>query len=215
MPRAGLTAADVVTAAAQIADEAGYPNLTLALVAQRLGVRTPSLYKHVDGLPDLQHRIAVLAMTELGEVIRDGMLGLSGQDALGALARATRDYVIAHPGRYTATVGAEFTGSGDPLHSAAARVMDSIAAVLRGYGIAEDQIVHAIRTLRCTLHGFAVLQAGSAFQWSDDADESFEWLIGFMDRGLQSPASPPGRLLDRSPDLPLPAPGLPAGQLSD
>jgi hypothetical protein len=45
--------------------------------------------------------------------------------------------------------------------------------------------VHAIRTLRCLLHGFAVLQAGQAFQWSPDADESFEWLLGFMDRGLR------------------------------
>ena len=62
MPRAGLTAESVVTAGAEIADELGYANLNLALVAQRLGVRAPSLYKHLDGLADLQHRIATLAI---------------------------------------------------------------------------------------------------------------------------------------------------------
>jgi AcrR family transcriptional regulator len=185
MPRAGLTADDVVAAGAEIADEIGYPNLTLGMIAKRLGVRTPSLYKHVDGLRDLQHRIATLATTELGEAIRDAMLGMAGRDALAALAKATRSYVTVHPGRYTATIGAEFLGPDDPLLKAGTRVIESIAAVLRGYGLTEDETVHAIRTLRCTLHGFAMLHAGNGFQWSGDADDSFEWLIGFMDRGLR------------------------------
>jgi AcrR family transcriptional regulator len=192
MPRTGLTAGDVVLAGAEIADEVGFGRLTLGMVAQRLGVRAPSLYKHVDGLADLQHRIAALAMREMGEVIRDAMLGRSGYEALAALARAVRSYVTAHPGRYTATVGAEFTGPDDPLLTASTRVIESIGAVLHGYGIAADEVVHAIRTVRCTLHGFAVLQAGNAFQWSDDADESFEWLIGFMDRGLRGSQPRPG-----------------------
>ncbi|HMH94922.1 MAG TPA: TetR-like C-terminal domain-containing protein [Streptosporangiaceae bacterium] len=132
--------------------------------------------------------MATLAMTELGDVIRDVILGRSGADALAALARAMRSYVTAHPGRYTATVGAEFVGPDDPLLAASTRVIETLAAALRGYGIAQSDMVHAIRTLRCTLHGFAVLQAGQAFQWSPDADESFEWLIGFVDRGLR-PAS--------------------------
>jgi hypothetical protein len=72
----------------------------MALLADRLGVRTPSLYKHVGGLADLQHRVATLAMTELGEVIRDAVQGRAGFDALAALLTAVRDYVAAHPGRY-------------------------------------------------------------------------------------------------------------------
>ena len=78
MPRAGLNGADVVAAAAGLADETGYAGLTMALLADRLGVRTPSLYKHVGGLADLQHRVATLAMTELGEVIRDAVQGRAG-----------------------------------------------------------------------------------------------------------------------------------------
>jgi hypothetical protein len=47
----------------------------------RLGVRPPSLYKHVDGLADLQHRLATQAMTEFGEVLRDAVQGQAGRDA--------------------------------------------------------------------------------------------------------------------------------------
>jgi AcrR family transcriptional regulator len=156
----------------------------MGLLAQRLGVRAPSLYKHVDGLADLQHRVATLAMTQLGDAVRDAMQGRAGRDALTALLTATRAYVTAHPGRYTATIGAEFTGPDDPLLAASARVIDSIAAVLRGYGVGEAEMVHAIRTIRCTLHGFAALQASNGFQWSGDPDETFDWMIGFIDRGL-------------------------------
>jgi AcrR family transcriptional regulator len=183
--RAGLTAGDVVRAAAEIADETSFANLTLGRVAERLGVRAPSLYKHVDSLADLQHRVATLAMTEFGEIARDAAAGLAGRDALAALAHALRGYVTAHPGRYTATVGAKFTGRDDPLLTAGTRVIELIGAVLRGYHIDEDTIVHAIRSVRCTLHGWATLQAVNGFQWSGDLDVSFAALIDFMDSGLR------------------------------
>jgi AcrR family transcriptional regulator len=186
VPRAGLTGDDVVASAAGLADEIGFQGVTMGLLADRLGVRPPSLYKHVDGLADVQHRLAALAMAELGEVIRDAVQGKAGYDALAAMMTEIRGYVIAHPGRYMATTGAEVTGPDDPLQAASTRVIGSIAAVLRGYGIAEVEMTHAIRTIRSTLHGFAILEISRGFQWDADPDESFQWMIGFIDRGLRS-----------------------------
>jgi len=185
VPRAGLTGDDVVASAAGLADEIGFQGVTMGLLADRLGVRAPSLYKHVGGLADVQHRLASLALTELGEVIRDAVQGRAGIDALAALLTAVRGYVSAHPGRYMATIGVEATGPDDPLQAASTRVIDSIAAVLRGYGTAEGEMTHAIRTIRSTMHGFAILEASRGFQWDADPDESFEWMIRFIDRGLR------------------------------
>jgi AcrR family transcriptional regulator len=81
VPRSGLSRDDVVAAAAGLVDEIGYHNLTMGLLAQRLGIRTPSLYKHVDGLADLQHRIATLAITEWGNAVGDALRGRAGLDA--------------------------------------------------------------------------------------------------------------------------------------
>ena len=185
MPRAGLSGGDVVAAAAGLADEVGYAGLTMGLLAERLGVRTPSLYKHVGGLDDLQHQLATLVMTEVGDVIRDAVQGRAGADALAALLHAVRGYVTQHPGRYTATTAGKLRGPDDPLLAATTRLLATIAAVLRGYGIGEDEMDHAIRTIRCTIHGFAVLETSGGFQWSNDPDESFEWMIRFVDRGLR------------------------------
>jgi AcrR family transcriptional regulator len=185
VPRTGLAGPAVVIVAADLADEVGYQSLTMGLLAERLGIRTPSLYKHVDGLADLRHRIGVLAMTQLGDQLRDAIGGRSGRAALAALAGAFRRFVTGHPGRYGATLGAVVGGPGDPLHHASARVLDAIAAVLRGYGIPADQTDHALRTLRSLLHGFATLQAAGGFQRAADPEETFAWLIGFVDRGLR------------------------------
>ena len=59
LPRAGLTQARVVDEAVDFADEVGLSKLTLAALAKRLGVREPSLYKHVDGMDALQRDIAL------------------------------------------------------------------------------------------------------------------------------------------------------------
>lgn len=51
MPRAGLSSANVVAAAAGLVNEVGLQGLTMGLLAQRLGIRAPSLYKHVTDRP--------------------------------------------------------------------------------------------------------------------------------------------------------------------
>jgi AcrR family transcriptional regulator len=185
VPRAGLAPASVVAAGAALADEVGLAGLTMGLLAERLGVRTPSLYKHVGGLEDLGRRIAVLALNEAADAVGGAVQGYAGRDALAAAARAFRAFVLAHPGRYAATIGTEPTGPDDPLAEAGQRLLAGFRAVLRGYDIAEADTDHALRLLRSLCHGFATLQAANAFQWSTDVDESFEWLIAFADRGLR------------------------------
>lgn len=48
-PRIGLTLLKIVETAAEIADANGIQEVTLASLAQRLGIRSPSLYNHVKG----------------------------------------------------------------------------------------------------------------------------------------------------------------------
>ncbi|MFD3451069.1 TetR/AcrR family transcriptional regulator [Streptomyces sp. NPDC058691] len=176
----------MVAAGAALADEVGLANLTMGLLAERLGVRTPSLYKHVGGQEDLIRRIAALALSEAGDAIGRAVQGYAGRDALAAAARSFRAFVLEHPGRYGATIGLEPSGPDDPLITASRRSLGPFTAVLRGYDVAESDVDHALRMLRSLFHGFATLQAANSFRWSADIDESFEWLIAFTDRGLRA-----------------------------
>lgn len=185
MPRAGLAPAAVTLAAADLADEISPAPLSISLLAERLGVKGPSLYKHVDSLADLTRRIALLGATELGDALREAMQGLAGGDALAAAAQVVRTFVKEHPGRYSATVGITPTGPEDPLAIALERTLGSFAAVLRGYHLAPEHEIHAIRLLRSVVHGFATLEASNGFQMDTNVDESFAWTVAFVDRGLR------------------------------
>nr|WP_218908929.1 TetR/AcrR family transcriptional regulator [Nocardiopsis sinuspersici] len=174
-----MTPALVAEEAARLSDEEGFRSLSLAAVAQRLGVATPSLYKHVDGLAGLRREVALLGANGLGEWVQRAAVGRSGPDALRAVADAYRRYAHTHPGRYTALqqlpglAGAEPGLTTDPV--------PVLAAVLRGFGIPEDQMVHAIRTLRSTLHGFVDLETHGGFGLPEDVDRTYALLLeGFI-----------------------------------
>src|SRR5436309_14477529 len=101
--RVGLDQATVVEAAAKLVDEEGIEQLTLGRLAERLGVRTPSLYNHVAGLTGLKHDLALYCLRDLLDRVRLATIGKSGAQAIIALADAYRTYAREMPGSYALT----------------------------------------------------------------------------------------------------------------
>ncbi|WP_030166005.1 TetR-like C-terminal domain-containing protein [Spirillospora albida] len=187
MPRAGLSPDAVVDAAVTVVDEAGPAALTLAAVANRAGVATPSLYKHVRNLAEVRRLVTVRVMEELTDRLREAALGRSRDDAVRALMRAYRAYVVEHPARYAAM---DQRPDPEPRAAAAAdRLLGIILAVLRGYGLDGEDLVHAARSLRSAVHGFAVLEAAGGFGLPEDLEKSYGLLIAMVTGGLPGPTA--------------------------
>jgi AcrR family transcriptional regulator len=181
MPRAGLDAESVVTAAARLADEAGLEGLTLARLASALGIRTPSLYAHVDGLPDLRARLGARGARELAAALQAAAAGRSGLDALCAVAGAYRAYAHAHPGTYAAM---QRPSERDENLAAGGAVVAVILAVLNGYGLHGDAAIHAVRAVRSALHGFVSLEREGGFGIPLSLQDSYDRLVRMIDAGL-------------------------------
>lgn len=182
MPRAGLSPASVTTRAADLVDEQGWANLTLAQVADAVGVRGPSLYKHVASLDDLRDRVATEATTRLAAALRAAEDDRDRAAALHRLCAAYREFAVAHPGRYEATQRVIIPGSEQA--EAAAEVMSIVSAVLARYDIDATGMVDATRTVRAALHGFTALELAGGFGLPDDIDRSFQRLVDGLDRLL-------------------------------
>jgi AcrR family transcriptional regulator len=181
MPRAGLDPEAVVTAAARLADEWGLHGLTLARLAAALGIRTPSLYAHVDGLGDLRARLGARGARELAGVLQVAAAGRSGGDALRAVAGAYRDYAHAHPGTYEAM---QVAFDRPENLAAGGEVVGLLLAVLDGYGLAGDAAVHAVRAVRAALHGFVSLERQGGFGLPLSLQTSYDTLVTMLDTGL-------------------------------
>jgi AcrR family transcriptional regulator len=183
MARAGLDTDAVVRAGARLADADGLEAVTLVRLASDLRVRPPSLYAHVDGLGDLLRRIGNRGALELADELQAAAAGRAGGDALIAVAQAYRQYALAHPGSYEALQRAPDPADPDAT-AVAERVVGVVVAVLRGYGLAGDDAVHAARVIRSALHGFVTLERGGGFAYPLRLDESYERLVAVLDRGL-------------------------------
>ncbi len=185
MPRAGLDTEAVVAAAAALADAEGLPQLTLGRLAAALGIRTPSLYAHVDGLSDLRARLGMRGARELTAALRVAAAGRSGRDALRAVAIAYRGYAHAHPGTYAAM---QVPGASEDNAAAAAELLRLIVAVLDAYGLEGEDAIHAVRVVRAALHGFASLEADGGFAIPIAIETSYGRLIEMLDAGLSRAA---------------------------
>jgi AcrR family transcriptional regulator len=185
VPRAGLTSDRVVTEAERVVDQVGFGNLSLAALAENLGVRQPSLYKHVAGLPALKQAVAVRAKAELADVFARAAVGKSRGDAIQAIAVAYRQWAHEHPGRYEAALRAPDPNDPDDAAASAAAV-SVIFEVLSGYELHGTDAVHAARALRSALHGFVSLEAAGGFGLPFDLDDSYSRLVGVYVSSLEA-----------------------------
>jgi AcrR family transcriptional regulator len=189
VPRRGLDSGQVIDAAIAIADRDGLDAVTLARVADSLGVRPPSLYHHVEGRDGLLRAIALRGLRELTASLQAAALGRAGTEALSATAHAYRNYAHTHPGAYAATLRA--AAPEDAEHGQAGReALQVLAAVLRAWQLEDEEMLHAVRVIRSALHGFVSLEAGGGFALPLDLDLSFERLIGTLAAGLPATAQP-------------------------
>ena len=173
----------MIDAAAALADRDGFDALTLGAVAAALGVRPPSLYNHVAGLDGLRRDLALRGVQELGERIRDAAVGRAGTDALAALAEAYRAYARERPGLYRALQRAPAPGDAE-LAAAAERLLQPILAVLAGFGLWGDDVIHAARSLRSAMHGFVELERLGGFGIDVDLDASYRFMVAAVSAGM-------------------------------
>ncbi|KRD15524.1 MULTISPECIES: TetR/AcrR family transcriptional regulator [unclassified Streptomyces] len=185
MGRVGLTTERLVRAGAELADEAGFEEVTVSALARRFDVRVASLYSHVKNSQDLRTRIALLALEELADRAADALAGRSGKDALTALADVYRDYAHEHPGRYAAAqlrLDPETAAA-----SAGVRHAQMTRALLRGYDLEEPDRTHAVRLLGSVFNGYVALELGGSFSHSaPDTDETWARVLDALDALLRN-----------------------------
>jgi AcrR family transcriptional regulator len=180
--RAGLDHAAVVRAAAALADEVGLEGLTLATLAEHLGVRTPTLYHYVDKLAGLRRELALLGLREMAARLGRAVMGKAGDDAILALAQSYRAFVKERPGLYASTVRAEPDDA--ELGAAGHEVIDIALRALAAYHLQGDDAIHMVRVLRSVLHGFATLESAGGFGMPLEVDETFRRLMETLLLGL-------------------------------
>lgn len=159
-------AKEVVTAARRLLEEEGAAALTMRRLAERLGIRAPSLYKHLPDKAALQAAIIATGLQEAAAAFEAA--GTDAAEALPALAAAYREFALAHPHLYRL-----MTNGPLPREQLPAGLEDRAAApVLRAAG---GDLALA-RALWAFAHGMVMLELDHRFP--TDADLDAAWRAG-------------------------------------
>lgn len=94
----GVRARDIVFEARKIVDEQGIEALSMRNLAQRLGIRAPSLYKHLANKESLESLLISIGFEEQAGLFESVLR--SSREPLLAMARVFRAYAQDHPGLY-------------------------------------------------------------------------------------------------------------------
>ncbi|NNF53646.1 MAG: WHG domain-containing protein [Acidimicrobiales bacterium] len=179
MARIRIDLEQVLAAAVVIVDRGGLAELSLSSVALHLGVRPSALYTHVAGSDGLHYVVAVHATTRLTSSVRNAAVGVAGRDALLSMALAYREYAVAHPGQYAATLVPP-TDDHSELVRANAELVALLAQVFATLGCEHAQAQAAAQALRTGLHGFVALEVTGA----KGDDEQFAHLVDLLTHRL-------------------------------
>jgi AcrR family transcriptional regulator len=92
--------AEAVVAARRILEEEGPDALTMRRLADEMGIRAPSLYKHFSGKADLEFLLIEDALFDVGEATHQALHDPGRHSPLLNLLVTYRTYSLSHPNLY-------------------------------------------------------------------------------------------------------------------
>jgi AcrR family transcriptional regulator len=166
-----VTKAAVIQTASDIADEKGLNNVSLKVVAEKLNIRTPSLYNHIESLDDLLRQIAHSGMKAMNERMSQNAIGKAGDIAIKSIGIEYLNFMIEHPGIYETIQWATWHGNDET-----AKIFDNYISLLTtlilSCHLKNPKIDEILNLLTGVLHGYTTLQLRNAFENPNDVRQS-------------------------------------------
>lgn len=185
MPAPSLTSRDqIVSMARQILEREGVDGLTMQKVARSVGVRAPSLYKHISGRAELMRSIIESVTADLGDALSAAADGEDAVSDLSEIARAFRAFAQSHPESYRLLFAPmpEEWRPGQEVALTAVDVVIRTCSALTG----PERALDGARLLTSWAHGFVSMELAGAFRMEGDVDEAFAFGVEQVTEALSS-----------------------------
>lgn len=198
MHKKGLTSEEITRAASEMIAEVGYANFSLRDLAARLGVRPSSLYNHVNGIGEINMAVAVDASLQMNRRMEEATRDLPPEEAFLKGLAEYRAFASENPEIYKALFRMpEKSNDEELLRRATLYAVRALRLICLDFELDDDDMIHFMRCLRSTLHGFVSLTAeGFLLRGGVPRDESFGVLSQMLLNQLKSMSPKYGRRED-------------------
>src|SRR4051812_36582788 len=174
MPARPRTSTDAILAAGEELLEArGVDAVTMQAIADRVGVRAPSLYKRFANRTALLAALADAGFAEQAATFRAVVRGTDPAADVARLATAYRAFAHRRPQMYRLLfleLGDAAEGATDPRRSAAQPLLELTERL-----VGKERSLDAARLLTAFVHGFVSMELGGAFRLGGNVDEAYRY----------------------------------------
>jgi AcrR family transcriptional regulator len=162
----------VETARRLIEAEGSAENVSLAMLAASLGVKAPSLYRHVDNKAELLQAVNLITHQKLTASVLAAAEAAprDPRSRVLAMGRAYREFVLHNSVTYQLAYAGTADNDPDPsVLEALAIPLQQVMAELAG----EAAALTALRGIWALMHGFTILEIQGRFRRGGDIEGAF------------------------------------------
>lgn len=177
MAHKGLNPDAVVKAAAELIEERGRDAFSMRILADSLGIKTASLYNHVDNMDSLLAEVCRYGLCLQKEVEMQAIEGKHGEDAVRLLADTYRRFAKEHRELYWLIMNMSAKDKW-VRDDAAVLFTDPLKKMLEDFQVKEEENIHFRRLFRAIVHGFVSQEEQGFFShYPADVEESFHFAV--------------------------------------
>jgi AcrR family transcriptional regulator len=177
---------EIIELCVEIVDKDGFLNLSVKTIADKLGIKPPSIYKHFPGgLGEIKDALMTYGWQRIDTKIARSAVGKAGENGLKAMCYALREFAHEHPGVFE-TVCWHNSYTSEQDQEMTKGVIASLYAVLNSLEFSDVQKMHVLRTLRGYVEGFAMLELHGSFGDKVSLDESFSYGVDALISGIMN-----------------------------
>ncbi|MDQ4501300.1 TetR/AcrR family transcriptional regulator [Sinomonas sp. ASV322] len=166
----------IVAAGRELAERHGIGGLTMQAVAERVGVRAPSLYKRVRNRDELVDLVVGATIDDLTEALRDATDGIDDpREQLRSLGNALRVFGQGRPKSYELIFGLAREAS-DSTREARERAVAPLLSACAAL-VGAEQALDAARLVTAWANGFISMELTGSFQMGGDVDRAWAWAL--------------------------------------
>jgi AcrR family transcriptional regulator len=176
--RARTSRDEILAAGRDLLEAGGLDAVTMQAVADRVGVRAPSLYKRVPNRAALVAAITAATQDELRHQLEPATRDPDPANALREIALAFRAFAQGHPRAYELlfmNLPADARPPADRTAEAAAPLLEVTRRL-----VGPDRALEAARLVTAFAHGFVSMELSGAFRLGGDVDAAYRYGVDLL-----------------------------------
>ncbi|MDN9333396.1 TetR/AcrR family transcriptional regulator [Clostridioides difficile] len=173
----------VIQTASDIADKSGLNSVSLKIVADKLNIKTPSLYNHIESLTELLREVAHNGMRIMNERMVKVAVGKTGKEAIQLISIEYLNYMIEHPGIYETIQWAGWNGT-EETATIFNNYLSLLTTLIQSCNLNKDKTLEILNMLTGIIHGYTTLQLRNAFSAPDKVRRELSEMIDTLLVGI-------------------------------